>query len=93
MQALSHPIRSEILRLLASDETVSPKRTLSLLPSGEMISLSQVNYHVWFLGRDGLVEPAGRQSGPDEGVAYRATAKGREVMALIGVRPIEEPGA
>ena len=91
MQALSHPIRSEILRLLASEETLTPQRTISLLSSGEMLSLSQVNYHVWFLDRDGLVEPAGLQPDVDKGIVYRATAKGRQVMTLIGVRPSEGP--
>jgi DNA-binding transcriptional ArsR family regulator len=91
MQALSHPIRSEILRLLASEETLSPQHTISLLSSSEMISLGQVNYHVWFLDRDGLVEPAGVQPGLDKGIVYRATAKGRQVMTLIGVRPSEGP--
>jgi DNA-binding transcriptional ArsR family regulator len=76
MQALSHPIRGEILRMLASEVSLSPMRALSLLPSSKMISLSQMNYHVWSLGRDGLVERAGSPSCPDRGITYRATAKG-----------------
>lgn len=92
MQAVSHPIRSDFLRLLAKESTLSPKRAIALLPSTEGISLSQVNYHVWVLGRDGLVEPAGGQPGPGRGIPYRATAKGREVMTLIGVPSDKEPG-
>ena len=92
MKALSHPIRSEIIRLLATEATLSPKRTISLLPASEMLSLSQVTYHVWLLIKDGLVEPDRRQSGPAGNGAYRATAKGREVMVLIGVLPDKEPG-
>jgi hypothetical protein len=92
MQAVSHPIRSEFLRLLAKEVTLSPKGAIALLPSMERLSLSQVNYHMWVLGRDSLVEPAGWESGPDEGISYRATAKGREVMTLIGVLPDKEQG-
>jgi hypothetical protein len=87
MKALGHPIRSGIIRLLATEATLSPRRTISLLPVSEVLSLSQVNYHIWLLGKDGLIEPATRQSGPAGTVAYRATAKGREVMVLIGVLP------
>jgi hypothetical protein len=57
----------------------------------DQISLSQVNYHVWVLVGDGLVEAAG-QARLGEGVSYRATAKGREVIALIGVIPCKEQG-
>lgn len=92
MQALSHPIRSGFLRLLAREPTISPKRAIALLPSMEALSLSQMNYHVWVLDRDGLVESVSGRTSVDQGIPYRATAKGRDVIAMIGVPSDKEQG-
>lgn len=83
MQALSHPLRSEFLRLLAAKVTLSPKRAYGLLPSMEALSLSQMNYHVRSLERSGLVK-AGKADNRRAGTPYWATPLGLEVMTMIG---------
>lgn len=87
MQAVSHPLRSDFLRLLATEVTLSPKRAYGLLPTPEGISLSQINYHVWSLERGGLIELT-KMDDRKAGVAYVATPLGVEVMAMIGAPPM-----
>jgi DNA-binding transcriptional ArsR family regulator len=83
MQALSHPLRSEFLRLLATEVTLSPKRAYGLIPSLEALSLSQMNYHVRSLEKTGLVK-AGKADDRRAGTPFRATSLGLEVMTMIG---------
>jgi DNA-binding transcriptional ArsR family regulator len=83
MQALSHPLRSEFLRLLAAEGTLSPKRAYGLLPSMETLSLSQMNYHIWSLVKSGLVK-AGKADDRRAGTPFRATPLGLQVMTMIG---------
>jgi hypothetical protein len=84
VRVADNPIRVGLLRFLATRETLSPKEAVRHLDTGHRIALSQVLYHVGVLQRYGLVESAGPPD-RDRGFFYRATAKGHDVMAAIGI--------
>ncbi len=81
-QALGHPVRASLLRLLSCRSTLSAKQALHLRVSPGSLSLSQVNYHLGVLDRDGLVEPATALT--SDGLPFRFTDKGRDALTLIG---------
>lgn len=80
-QALSHPARVGFLRVLGAGNTLSARQAFGLGITSKPLSLSQLNYHVRVLDRSGLVEGVGASP---EGRSFRATAKGREALLLIG---------
>jgi hypothetical protein len=78
-QAMSHPIRAELLRLLVENESLSPTEALELL-DGEGIALSNVAYHARVLHDSDLVEVAG-DCDRGRGIPYRATPAGIRAIA------------
>lgn len=78
-QALSHPIRAELLRLLVENESLSPTEALELL-NGEGVGLSNVVYHARVLHDCDLVEVAGDLD-QGRGIPYRATQAGIRAIA------------
>jgi DNA-binding transcriptional ArsR family regulator len=81
-QAVSHPLRISLLRLLATREKVSLGEALTAMEGRGGISLRQVRYQVFVLERLGLVERAERQD--RGGVSVRATEAGERLMLAIG---------
>lgn len=87
---LEHPVRIELLRLLAESDTLSPAEALERLP-GNDLRLSKVTYHARVLDHFGLVEGAG-QPDPDRGVPFRVTTHGEFALAALGYTPREGRG-
>jgi Helix-turn-helix domain len=84
VRVAANPVRVGLLRLLATQETLSPREAIQRLETGHRLGLSQILYHVGVLQRYELVEPAGLPD-RERGSLYRATARGQSVMAAIGL--------
>ena len=89
VKLLAHPVRASLLGLFAEHETVTPRQALDLLElerrsSDEQLTPAQVNYHVRLLADAELVVAADLPAAGGVSL-YRATDKGVEVMAMIGL--------
>jgi DNA-binding transcriptional ArsR family regulator len=83
MRALEHPVRVGFLKLLASEDSLSPAQALKLLDRDDL-ALSNIAYHVRVLDQVDLVEPTGE---PDQKgtVAFRPTSKGETALEVLGL--------
>lgn len=79
--ALQHPIRIALLRLLADHDSLSPAEAVDLLDV-EPIGLSNVAYHTRVLQDLQMVEPAGELDS-NRGAPYRATPAGVRALASV----------
>jgi hypothetical protein len=83
VKAVDHPIRVGFLSLLAERDTLTPREGFELLAT-PTLSLGHVVYHVAVLHRFELIVPAGEPD-PVRGTPYRATPKGQNALAAIGL--------
>ena len=83
LKAAAHPVRLDVLRLLAARRVLSPAQLSAEI---EGVTLPVVSYHVHVLAQAGLVHPAGTKRGRGA-VAhfYRIADEGKAVIAAADV--------